>query len=140
MKKQKINFELSKIAEGGVQVKLNRALQQVADNILNPNTEAKKKRKVTITLTITPNDKRDAADTLVEVKTSLAPETGVPSTMLLGRDIKGEVHINELKSGIKGQEYIDPDTGEVKTDTGESVGEIENKNKVVDLQDKRKEN
>lgn len=140
MKKQKINFELSKIAEGGVQVKLNRALQQVADNILNPNTEAKKKRKVTITLTIVPNDKRDAADTLVEVKTSLAPETGVPSTMLLGRDIKGEVHINELKSGIKGQEYIDPDTGEVKTDTGESVDEIENKNKVVDLQDKRKEN
>ena len=140
MKKQKINFELSKIAEGGVQVKLNRALQQVADNILNPNTEAKKKRKVTITLTIVPNDKRDAADTLVEVKTSLVPETGVPSTMLLGRDIKGEVHINELKSGIKGQEYIDPDTGEVKTDTGESVDEIENKNKVVDLQDKRKEN
>ena len=132
MKKQKINFELSKIAEGGVQVKLNRALQQVADNILNPNTEAKKKRKVTITLTIAPNDKRDAADTLVEVKTSLAPETGVSSTMLLGRDIKGEVHINELKS--------DPDTGEVKTDTGESVDEIENKNKVVDLQDKRKEN
>lgn len=140
MEKQKINFDLSKIAEGGVQVKLNRALQQVADNILNPNTDAKKKRKITLTLTIAPNDKRDAADTLVEVKTSLAPEIGVPSTMLLGRDVKGHVHINELKSGVKGQEYIDPDTGEVKTDTGESVDEIESKNKVVDLQDKRKEN
>lgn len=140
MKKQKINFDLSEVADGGVQVKLNRALKQVADNILDPNTEAKKKRKVTITLTIAPNDKRDAADTLVEVKTSLAPEIGVPSTMLLGRDIKGEVHVNELKSGVKGQEYIDTDTGEIKTDTGESVDEVEKKeqHKVIDLQ--RKEN
>lgn len=140
MKKQKINFDLSEVADGGVQVKLNRALKQVADNILDPNTEAKKKRKVTITLTIAPNDKRDAADTLVEVKTSLAPEIGVPSTMLLGRDIKGEVHVNELKSGVKGQEYIDTDTGEIKTDTGESVDEVEKKeqHKVINLQ--RKEN
>ena len=140
MEKRKINFDLSKIAGGGVQVKLNRALKQVADNILDPNTDSKKKRKVTLTITIAPNDKRDAADTLVEVKTSLAPEIGVPSTMLLGRDANGHVHINELKSGVKGQEYIDPDTGEVKTDTGESVDDIESKNKVVDLQGKRKEN
>ena len=33
-KKKAINFDLSEIADGGVQVKLNRALQQVADNIL----------------------------------------------------------------------------------------------------------
>lgn len=139
-KKQTINFDLSEVADGGVQVKLNRALKQVADNILDPNTDATKKRKVQINIYIAPNEKRDASDVTVEVKTTLAPEVGIPTTMLLGRDIKGEVHVNELKSGVKGQEYIDTNTGEIKTDTGESVDEVEKKeqHKVIDLQ--RKEN
>lgn len=118
---------------------MNRALKEVAANILNPNTEAKKKRKVTLTITVAPNDKRDAADTLIEVKTSLAPEVGVASTMLLGMDSKGQPHVNELKSGVRGQEYIDTETGEIKTDTGEKVDDVEKAEKVVDLQ-KRKEN
>ena len=137
--KQPINFNLSEISDGGVQVKINRALKE-ADNILDPNTEAKKKRKVQLTISISPNEKRDAAETVIDVKTTLAPEIGVNSTMLLGRDTKGKVHINELKSGVKGQEYIDTETGEVKTDTGERIDDLETQNKVVDLQSKRKEN
>lgn len=93
-KKKAINFDLSEIADGGVQVKLNRALQQVADNILDPNTDPTKKRKVQLNITLTPNEKRDASDVTVEVKTTLAPEVGVPTTMLLGRDINGKVHVN----------------------------------------------
>lgn len=139
MAKEPINFNLSEVAEGGVQIKLNRALKEVAANILNPNTEAKKKRKVTLTITVSPNDKRDAADTVIEVKTSPAPEVGVASTMLLGMDSKGQPHVNELKSGVRGQEYIDTETGEIKTDTGEKVDDVEKAEKVVDLQ-KRKEN
>lgn len=137
-KKKVINFDLSKIAEGGVQVKLNRALKQVANNILDPNTDPTKKRKVQINITLVPNEKRNASDVTVEVKTTLAPEIGVPTTMLLGRDANGEVNVNELKSGIKGQTYIDPDDGKVKTDTGEPVEEVEKeeKHKIIDLQKK----
>lgn len=135
-KKKAINFDLSEIADGGVQVKLNRALQQVADNILDPNTDPTKKRKVQLNITLAPNEKRDASDVTVEVKTTLAPEVGVPTTMLLGRDINGKVHVNELKSGVKGQTYIDPDDGKAKTDTGEPVAEVEKeeKRKIIDLQ------
>ena len=137
-KKKAINFDLSEIADGGVQVKLNRALQQVADNILDPNTDPTKKRKVQLNITLTPNEKRDASDVTVEVKTTLAPEVGVPTTMLLGRDINGKVHVNELKSGVKGQTYIDPDDGQAKMDTGEPVEEVEKeeKRKISDLQKK----
>ncbi|MFS8177540.1 hypothetical protein RM023_09155 [Limosilactobacillus reuteri] len=80
--------------------------------------------------------KRDASDVTVEVKTTLAPEVGVPTTMLLGRDINGKVHVNELKSGVKGQTYIDPDDGKAKMDTGEPVEEVEKeeKRKIIDLQ------
>lgn len=137
-KKQAINFDLSEIADGGVQVKLNRALQKVAENVLDPNTDPTKKRKVQLNITIEPNKKRDASDVTVEVKTTLAPEVGVPTTMLLGRDSKGTVHINELKSGVKGQTYIDPDDGKIKTDTGEPVEEAEKEehHKVINLQKK----
>ena len=135
-KKKAINFDLSEIADGEVQVKLNRALQQVADNILDPNTDPTKKRKVQLNISISPNEKRDASDVTIEVKTTLAPEVGVPTTMLLGRDINGKVHVNELKSGAPGQTYIDPDDGKAKTDTGEPVEEVEKeeKRKVIDLQ------
>lgn len=138
-KKKAINFDLSEIADGGVQVKLNRALQQVADNILDPNTDPTKKRKVQLNITLAPNEKRDASDVTVEVKTTLAPEVGVPTTMLLGRDINGKVHVNELKSsGAPGQTYIDPDDGKAKTDTGKPVEEVEKeeKRKIIDLQKK----
>lgn len=138
MAKQMINFEISKIANGGAQVKLDRALKQVAKNILDPNTEPQKKRSVTLKINITPNKQRDAANITLDIKTTLAPEEGVNTTMLLGRDVKGQVHVNELKSGVPGQTYID-ENGEVRTDTGEPVDEVEKNEsqKVVDLQKKR---
>ena len=137
-KKKAINFDLSEIADGGVQVKLNRALQQVADNILDPNTDPTKKRKVQLNITLAPNEKRDASDVTVEVKTTLAPEVGVPTTMLLGRDINGKVHVNELKSGVKGQTYIDPDDGKAKTDTGEQLKKWKKKKSARSLICKRR--
>lgn len=47
MKKQHklINVELSELANGAIQEKLDHALKDVMTNILDPNTEAKKKRK-----------------------------------------------------------------------------------------------
>ena len=43
---------------------------------------------------------------------------------------------SELKSGVKGQTYID-EQGNVRTDTGEKVEDIEKKSKIIDLQEKR---
>lgn len=126
----KINFKLSEIAHGAVQVKLDRAMTAVAQNILDPNTTAKAKRKVTITITIAPDETRSTAQIEVGTKTSLAPEESVATTALLGQQ-NSEVVLNELKSGVPGQTYID-ENGEIKTDTGESVEDVENK--VIDLQ------
>ncbi len=136
--KHLINFDISKIADGGVQVKLNRALKEVADNIMDPNTDPKKKRSVTLKISVAPDKKRNAANITAEVKTSLAPEEGVETTMLLGRDVKGQTHVNELKSGVPGQTYIDAETGELKTDTGDPVAEVEKEaaKKIVDLRKK----
>lgn len=126
----KINFKLSEIAHGAVQVKLDRAMTSVAQNILDPNTTAKAKRKVIITITIAPDETRSTAQIEVGTKTTLAPEESVATTALLGQQ-NSEVVLNELKSGVPGQTYID-ENGEIKTDTGEPVDAVENK--VIDLQ------
>lgn len=148
--KKLINFNLSTMSNGGVQEKFEQELKKVTENILDPNTEAKKKRTVTITLTYQPNENRDAVSVYSEIKSKLVPQDGVSTTLLVGRNAStGSIEANELKSGIKGQTYFD-DKGDIRTDTGEKVDEIEkNKNlsnsdepkrtkKVIDLQKQNK--
>ncbi|MBE1727418.1 replication terminator protein [Lactobacillus plantarum] len=125
MTKKSINFNLSEISDGAVQEKLDREMKRVAANILDPNTEAKKKRKITLTMSFSPNDNRTVIDVDTEVKSVIAPQVAVPTTMMTGRNLDtGEIAINELKSGTPGQTYIDDD-GTVKTDTGTPVEEVE---------------
>lgn len=126
MSNKEINFNLSDISEGAVQEKWNKEMERVAANIIYPNTDAKKKRKITLTMTLAPNKDRTVIDVDTEVKSSLAPQVPVSTTMMTGRDLNtGEIAVNELKSGTPGQTYIDPDDGKVKTDTGQPVDEVE---------------
>jgi hypothetical protein len=127
-KKKSINFDLSSIAEGGLQEKVDRALAKVTENILDPNTDTKKKRKVTINITLAPDDNRYTVDVDTDVKVTLAPDVGV-STILLVDEDNGAPVVNELKSGAVGQTYIDDD-GTQRTDTGESVDKVEQENAV----------
>lgn len=145
--KELINFNLSEIAEGGLQEKFTKELKKLSENILDPNTDAKAKRKINIGLTYKPNDNRDAIDVMVEVKSTLAPQVGVTTTMLVGRDENtGMLAANELKSGTPGQTYFDPDDETLKDDVGKPVEEIEKSTetddkqeheKIIDLQNKK---
>lgn len=125
MDKKLIGLDLSHIAEGGLQEKLDNELEKVFDNILDLNTEAKAKRKITITLTMSSNEERTVVDTVMDVKAKLAPQNAVATTILVGRDFDtGQVHANELKSTVPGQMYFD-ENGEILTDIGQPVAEIE---------------
>lgn len=132
--KKRIDFNLSEIAEGGLQEKFEHALKQVLQNIDNPNTDAKKKRKIVIGIALSPSENRDTINIDTAVKTTLAPENGVSTTMLLGKGTNG-LEAAELKSGAKGQTFIDND-GNLKTDTGKPIEEAENED-VIDLQRKK---
>ncbi|WP_368385048.1 hypothetical protein [Streptococcus dysgalactiae] len=125
MEKKLIGLDLTHIAEGGLQEKLDNELEKVFDNILDLNTEAKAKRKITIELIMSSNEERTVVDTTMTVKSKLAPQNGVATTILVGRDYDtGQVHANELKSTVPGQMYFD-ENGEILTDIGQSVEEIE---------------
>ncbi|VFI55559.1 hypothetical protein [Streptococcus pneumoniae] len=141
MDKKLIGLDLTHIADGGLQEKLDKELEKVFDNILDLNTDAKAKRKVTITLTMSANKERTVVDTIMEVKSKFAPQNGVATTILVGRDFDtGQVHANELKSTVPGQMYFD-ENGEILTDIGQPVAEIEQqaetKQDIIDFNKKK---
>lgn len=133
-----IKLDLSAIGEGGLQEKVDKELEKVFDNILDPNTDTKATRKLIITLTMKPDDTRQTVSTGMEVKSTLAPQTGVATTVLVGQK-DGKVYANELKSSIPGQMYFD-EKGEVRTDIGQPVEELEKgiNEDVIDFNNKKK--
>ena len=137
MKDKTIKIDLSKIANTALQEKVDKELEKVLDNILDPNTEAKATRKVTITLTMSTDDERTVVKTGMEVKSTLAPQKGVATTVIVGRDDAGKIHANELKSGIPGQTYFD-DNGDMRPDTGELIKQVEQQNTNIIDSNKKK--
>lgn len=118
-----IKLDLSAIGEGGLQEKVDKELEKVFDNILDPNTDIKTKRKLTITLTMVPDETREVISTSMEVKSSLAPQTGVATIVLVGQK-DGKVYANELKSKIPGQTYFDEEAT-LRTDIGQPIDDLE---------------
>lgn len=95
---------------GAVQEKINRAIKKVVDNVLDPNTDAKKKREITLKLVFTPNedDREDVAvEAHVAVKT--ASESGVTTQLFVTKDPgNGKIEVSEyVKGQIKGQMTLD---------------------------------
>lgn len=114
----KINTET--FASGAMAEKLNVEMQKVMENIYDPNTDPKKVRKVTLTLTLKPDENREIINVGVDTKCSLAPSKGVSTTMLLGTDNAGKVVSRELASGAPGQTYFGED-GVVRNDAGMEI-------------------
>lgn len=122
---KKINTNLSTLAEGALQERFDHAVAQVTENILDVNTDPKKKRKITITITMAAlDDIRDQMVMMTEVKPTLVPRDPVGTRVLIegnGQD----VFANELRSGQKGQMFFDPADSQLKDDKGKPVEEIE---------------
>lgn len=120
---QKLTLET--LCGGAVQEKVDRALHAIAENILDPNTDPKKKRTITIKVICAPNgDDREDVTVTVDVTKTLAPDTGVNTHFFLGKDLEtGAVTVKEhVKGEIKGQlnfsdveEEFDEETGEIYT-------------------------
>lgn len=133
-----IKLDLSQIGEGGLQEKVDKELEKVIVNILDPNTETKTARKLVITLTMKSDDTRQTVSTTMEVKSTLAPQKAIATTVLVGQD-DNQVYANELKSSIPGQTYFD-DKAILRTDVGEPIEDIEKgiNNDVIDFNKQKK--
>lgn len=119
---------LASMCAGGVQERIDRALAKISDNILDLNTDAKKKRVLDVKITLTPNED-DREDVSVEVQTSvkLAPEMGLKTQLFINKDFRSGVTTltEHSKGAIKGQLTLD--------DCGMSMNpeEVEEENQVT---------
>lgn len=111
-------FSLEDFAGGAVGERIQNAIQQVYENIANPNMEPEKARKLTIELTFKPNkDDRTDVDVTTIVKTSLQPQKAINSRMIVESDGKGNVLGSEWSRGtMRGQMKLPEEEAETKVD------------------------
>lgn len=118
------HIDLETFANGSFTAQVNRAIEEVTENIQNPNTDA----------------------TGVQTKTTLAPALGAVTAFSMGKNLQtGEVDAVEIGNQIPGQMSVADIPGvtpgatvevegkTVDTETGEIVAQQGNGNKVVDL-------
>lgn len=132
-----IKLNLSELSDGAVQEKIDREVKKVLQNILDPNTDFDKARTVTVTISMKANEQRNSLTTDVSVKSKLAPQKSIATTVLVGRDDNtGQIQAAELLSNAPGQTFIDMNDGVLKTDTGTPIDDIDDSG-VIDF-NKRK--
>ena len=116
-------ISLDKFAGGALNEKFNKAMQEVAENIYDPNTNIDVKRKLTIDITFKCADQdRNLVGVEVLTKTKLAPLKESTTKILIDKDhVNGNILATEFKSQIPGQNYfvIDEESGEVLPATQE---------------------
>ena len=144
------HINIEQFSNGELTQQINREMEAVARNIADPNTEAKTARKITVTITLKPNEQRDFITTSITTKSTLAPTLGAVTALGIRKDLKtGEVEVCEIGNQIPGQMSItdveaqqpaepvqEIDGKAVNTETGEIVGQASGGN-VVDLRKAR---
>lgn len=113
--------DLNKFMNGALAEKMELAMVEVADNILDSNYPAKGKRKITATITFDPDEQRDIAKATLEVKTTLAARKPMEQRVLFNRDRAGKANMAELNSADPNQLEIgvnDEGTTQIQSNTG----------------------
>jgi hypothetical protein len=82
------DFSLETLNGGGVMEAVGFALEQVYDNITDPNCEAKKVRKVILELKFKPNEHRNMGECECVIKTQLAPQAPQVVSVLFDKNHK----------------------------------------------------
>ncbi len=102
-----IKLCVENLAGGGLMERISDEIQKAVVNCLDPNTEAKKPRTVSMTMRITPNKERDMADVSCIVSSKLQPAEALETTLFIGADPRtGEISAHERQTP---SEMVDQD-------------------------------
>lgn len=82
---------LTALAGGALEERWQVELERVQENIADPNTDAKQKRVITMTVEITPNSDRNLGDVTVSVTSKLSASKKVATLFYFGRTAAGLV-------------------------------------------------
>lgn len=95
------------MAKGAIQERVDYEVAKVIDNILDVNTDAKTKRKITLTIELKPDENRQFISLSASAKSTLAPVVPIGTTLGIAADTNGEMVIVETVPQIPGQLNMD---------------------------------
>lgn len=99
---------LIQMARGAFMEIFDAEMSKVLDNILDPNTKATGKRKLSVEFTFTPDDNRQTIGVTFQCKPKLEPiNPAVTSLYVTGEMGTGEVTAVEMVPNIPGQLNLD---------------------------------
>ena len=126
--------ELRDIAGGALQEKFDKSFVRIVENLQDPNTSFKVKRRITITMDFVQNEKRDDVSVAVNVVEKLAPQEPMSTAFQIGKNLRtGELYAEEYGKQIRGQmsfDEVEQPAEEPKAEAGEDSQQPE---KVLDL-------
>lgn len=95
------------LAKGALSEEVNVQLLKVAENLLDPNTDWKKTRKIQITLEFATDETREIHRVTASTTTKLIPSKPVSTQIAFGADENGELCAVELSKTVAGQMNLD---------------------------------
>ena len=97
------------MARGGFLEVTDLEMTKAIANIMDPNTSATAKRKITITLTFAPDDYRQQIGMDAQAKTTLAPIQPVRTSLCITKARDGSLLLAEMTPQVPGQVNMDGD-------------------------------
>lgn len=94
------------MARGAIMEQVDREVERVVNNILDPNTDPKKKRSLTLTFEFSPSADRTQVGLKAVAKSKLEPNNAIQTALSIGT-MGGQVVAMEMIPQIPGQFDMD---------------------------------
>ncbi len=107
MPQQRQIRKLDELMDGALTERFNYEMERVLNNVFDPNTSPKAKRQIQIVIEIAPNERRDAAEFKIDVKSKVAAPIAVAQTVFLAMADDGRVIATEMTNQVPGQIDLD---------------------------------
>lgn len=106
---------IMQMARGAFQERVDYEMTRVIDNILDVNTKATAKRKITLTITLAPDEYRQQIGVAVQAKATLAPVNPAQTQLFIMADGNGDMAVVEMVAEVPGQmQMVGPEQEEPK--------------------------
>ncbi|WP_018306298.1 hypothetical protein [Desulfitobacterium hafniense] len=84
------NVNILELAKGAIAEQIDIEVAKAMANIVDPNTDAKTARKLTVTITLKPDENRETISISAQAKAALAPIKPISTTLMVGIDRDGK--------------------------------------------------
>lgn len=96
------------MAQGAIMEQVNMEVGKIVDNILDPNTDAKKKRQLNLVVDFAPSADRSTVVITATAKSKLLPNNAIQTTLFVGANGQtGEIQAVEMVPQVPGQQAFD---------------------------------